>query len=177
VETESGWKCISCGSGTSAFAVLRQAVGEQREIDLRNGALCVTKSGYTVYPLDPARVLEAEGTATLGAMVNRALVTDRTGAVLATADNPAEISRYGRFQAVLAKDGTSPAQQAKNALRGLERAGEVLVLGHLNYRCGCAVELHRPDWGLDGVYAVTGAAHLWERGLYTTTLTLEWIRA
>ena len=109
-------------------------------------------------------------------MVNRAQVVDRTGNVLATASNSGEISRYGRFQAILAKDGTTPAQQAKGALRGLEKGGEVLLLGNLNYRCGCAVELHRPDWGLDGVYAVTGASHLWERGLYTTNLTLEWIR-
>jgi len=176
VETESGWKCISAGSSMSAFAILRQAVGEQREIFIRDGRLHVTKSGYMVYPLDPSRVLEAEGEASALDMVNRAVVTDRTGAVLATAAENGEISRYGRFQAVLARDGTVPAQQAKNALRGLKKAGEVLVLGNLNYRCGDAVELHRPDWGLDGVYAVTGAAHLWERGLYTTNLTLEWMR-
>lgn len=176
VEAESGWKCIAAHSRMTAFDILRQAVGEKREIFVRDGALHVTKSGWTVYVLDPSRVLEAEGEASVRHMVNRAQVVDRTGAVLATAAQQADISRYGRFQTILAKDGTSPAQQAKNALRGLERAGEVLVLGHLNYRCGCAVELHCPDWGLDGVYAVTGAAHLWERGLYTTTLTLEWIR-
>lgn len=176
LETENGRHCICCGSHLSAFAVLRQAVGEKREISVRDGALHVTKSGYTVYPLDPSRVIEAEGEANLRHMVNRALVADRTGSIVASAEAAADISRYGRFQTVLAGDGTSPAQQAKNALKGLEKAGEVLVLGHLNYRCGCAVELHRPDWGLDGVYAVTGAAHLWEHGLYTTNLTLEWIR-
>lgn len=176
VETDGGWKCICAGSRMRAFDILRQAVGEKREISVRDGALQVTKSGWMVYVLDPSSVLEVEGEATVQHMVNRALVIDRTGAVLATAGNTGEISRYGRFQTVLAKDGTSPAQQAKNALRGCEKGGEVLVTGNLNYRCGCAVELHRPDWGLDGVYAVTGAAHLWERGLYTTNLTLEWIR-
>lgn len=176
LETESGWKCITAGSRMSAFAVLRQAVGEKREISVRDGRLHVTKSGYTVYRLEPSHVLEAEGEASVRNMVNRVQVVDRTGSLLATAAENGDIARYGRFQRVLAGDGTSPAQQAKNALRGSERAGEVLVLGNLNYRCGCAVELHRPDWGLDGVYAVTGAAHLWERGLYTTTMTLEWIR-
>lgn len=176
VEAEGGWKCISAGSRMTAFALLRQAVGEKREIFVRDGALHVTKSGYMVYILDPSRVLEAEGEATLRHMVNRAQVVDRTGAVTGTASNAGDIRRYGLFQTVLAKDGTSPAQQAKNALKGLEKAGEVLLLGNLNYRCGCAVELHRPDWGLDGVYAVTGASHLWERGMYTTNLTLEWIR-
>jgi len=176
LETEGGWKCVTTGAGMSAFAILRQAVGEKREIFVSDGALNVTKSGWTVYVLDPSRVLEAEGEATLRQMVNRAQVVDRKGSVLATAENAADIGRYGRFQEVLAKDGTSPAQQAENALAGCQRAGEVLVLGDLNYRCGCAVELHRPDWGLDGVYAVTGAAHLWDRGLYTTSMTLEWIR-
>lgn len=176
LETENGWKCISAGSQMTAFDILRQAVGNKREIFVRDGSLQVTKSGWTVYILEPSRVLEAEGEASLQHMVNRAQVVDRTGNVLATASNNGEISRYGRFQAILAKDGTTPAQQAKGALRGCEKGGEVLVLGNLNYRCGCAVELHRPDWGLDGVYAVTGASHLWERGLYTTNLTLEWIR-
>lgn len=177
LETENGWKCITARSQMTAFDILRQAVGQKREISVRDGSLQVTKSGWTVYILDSSRVLEAEGEASLQHMVNRAQVVDRAGTVLATASNSGEISRYGRFQAILAKDGTTPAQQAKGALRGCEKGGEVLVLGNLNYRCGCAVELHRPDWGLDGVYAVTGAAHLWEKGLYTTNLTLEWIRA
>ena len=177
IETEGGWKCVTAGSGMSAFAILRQVVGEKREIFVSGGALNVTKSGYMVYVLEPSRVLEVEGEATLQSMVNRCLVVDRKGQLLASASNAAEIARYGRFQTVLSKDGITPAQQAKNALAGLRRAGEVLILGDLNYRCGCAVELHRPDWGLDGVYAVTGAAHLWDRGLYTTSMTLEWIRA
>ena len=176
LETENGWKCISAGSRMSAFAILRQAVGEKREIFVSENTLHVTRSGHTVYVPDPSRVLEVEGEASLQHMVNRALVVDRKGAVAATAANSADMARYGRFQAVLGKDGTDPAQQAKNALSGCEKAGEVLMLGNLNYRCGCAVELHRPDWGLDGVYAVTGVSHLWEKGLYTTNLTLEWIR-
>lgn len=175
-ETENGQTCIAAGSGTTAFDILRQAVGDKREIFVSGGALKVAKSGWTVYVLEPSHVLEAEGEASLQHMVNRALVVDRKGSVAASAENTADMTRYGRFQTILGKVGTDPAEQAKNALRGCERAGEVLVLGNLNYCCGCAVELHRPDWGLDGVYAVTGAAHLWDRGLYTTTLTLEWIR-
>ena len=177
VETESGWKCITAGSDLSAFAILRQAVGTKREIFVRDGALHVTRSGYTVYVLDPSRVVEAEGAASLDPMVNRALVLDRKGTVAASAENAAQMARYGRFQTVLAKVDTNPAQQAQNALQSPEKGGEVSLLGDLNYRCGDAVELHRPDWGLDGVYAITGAAHLWEGGLYITTLTLEWIRA
>lgn len=176
IEAEGGWKCVTATSGMSAFALLRQAVGEKREIFVSDGALNVTKSGHTVYVLEPSRVLEAEGEASLTHMVNRALVTDRKGNVAASAENAADMARYGRFQAVLGKTDTDPAKQAQSALRGCEKAGEVRVLGNLNLRCGCAVELHRPDWGLDGAYAVTGAAHLWEKGLYTTTLTLEWIR-
>lgn len=177
VEAEGGWTCVSAPRGMTAFAILRQAVGEKGEIFIRDGALHITKSGWTVYVLDPSRVLEAEGEADLQAMVNRCQVVDRKGNLLSTAENAADAARYGRFQTVLGTDGTGPAQQAKAALKGCGRTGEVTVLGHLNYRCGCAVELHRPDWGLEGAYAVTGAAHLWDRGLYTTTMTLEWIRA
>lgn len=177
VETEADWKCIAARSGQSAFSILRQAAGNGREISIRNGALCVTKSPYMVYALDPSQVAEANGSVDLSGMVNRCTVVDRKGTVLAASENAADLARYGCFQRVLTTTGgLFPSAQANAALKGSEKTGEITVAGHLNYLCGCAVELHRKDWGLDGVYCVTAAEHRWEKGIYTTTMELEFVR-
>lgn len=176
IETAGGWKTIVSRSGESAFSILRQAVGEDREISIRNGALWVTKSAYMVYVLQPSQVLEVGGSASLEHLVDRCEVVDRKGRLLAAAAEPADLALYGQMQAVLLQDGTDPEAQAKNALRGREMGGEISVLGNTAYLCGCAVELHRPEWGLDGVYAVTAAEHRWEKGLYTTNMELEFVR-
>lgn len=176
LEVPQGWKCIVTTAGQSAFSILRKAVGERREISIREGKLCVTKSAYIVYVLHPEQVLACSGVVNLEKMVNRAVTVGRNGAVYATAQNGQQREAYGRFQTVVAKRGSDPAGQAAQALCGLEKGGSVTVLGHLNYRCGAAVELHRPEWGLDGVFAVTYARHRWEAGQYTTAMDLEWIR-
>ena len=50
---------------------------------------------------------------------------------------------------------------------------EVTVLGDLSLRCGGRVEAHRPQWGLEGVYDITAHEHRWEKGVFTTSLSLE----
>jgi len=177
VEVKGGWACITAPSGQSAYAILRQAVGEGWEISLRQGKLCVTKSAYMVYVPDPSRILEVTGAVSLENMVNRCEVADRRGNLLASAENAAEKAAYGQMQTVLQTDGSDPVERAKAALTGRILIGEVRILGCASYLCGCAVEVHRPDWGLDGVYAVTAAEHRWEQGQYTTSMELEWIRA
>jgi len=176
VETGPGMRFFASYSGESAFSILRQTVGEKFEISIRDDALCVTKHAYIVYVLQPSQVLEVSGTASLAHMVNRCTVVDRKNIARAAAECPDDISAYGQFQTFLPQNGDDPAAQAKAALTGRSLRGEVTVMGNLNYRCGCAVELHRSEWGLDGVYAVTAAEHRWEGGIYTTAMQLEFIR-
>ena len=109
-------------------------------------------------------------------MVNRSVIVGRNGQVYAAAENKNDLAAYGQFQTVSAKSGENAAAQARERLAGRTLRGEVTVLGNLNVRCGTAVELHRPEWGLDGVYAVTAAEHRWAGGLYTTTLALDCVR-
>ena len=51
------------------------------------------------------------------------------------------------------------------------------MLGDLSLRCGGRVEAHRPQWGLEGVYDITAHEHRWEKGVFTTSLSLEGIEA
>ena len=167
VEDDGLYRTIVTGPGESAFSILRRAVGEGREIAVRDGALTVTKGGGGAVPLPPERVLEVSGRASMGNMVNRAVVTGRNGRVLAAAQNTGDITACGRFQRVM----------AKAALRRRTLSARVTVLGDLSLRCGGRVEAHRPQWGLEGVYDITAHEHRWEKGVFTTSLSLEGVEA
>ena len=176
VEDDGLRRTIVTGAGQSAFSILRRAVGEGREIAVKDGALTVTKQDPIVYVLPVQDILEVTSRASIREMVNRAVVVGRNGLALASAENAGEIAAYGRFQQVLGKDG-DPAEQAKAALQGRTLSARVTLLGNLAYRCGGTVRVDRPQWGLEGAYAVTAHEHRWERGLFTTSLSLEAIQA
>lgn len=176
VEDDGLRRTIVTGAGMSAFAILRKAVGEGREIAIRDGALTVMKRDSTVYALPVRDILEVTSRASVREMVNWAVVVGRNGNRLAMAENSGEISVYGQFQQVLGKDGDA-AEQAAAALKGRVLSARVTLLGNLAWRCGGTVEVHRPQWGLEGLYTVTAHEHRWERGLFTTSLSLEAIKA
>ena len=176
VEDDGLRRTIVTGAGMSAFAILRKAVGEGREIAVRDGVLTVTKGGGGAVPLKPERVLEVSGRASMGNMVNRAVVTGRNGRILATAQNTGDITACGRFQRVMGKSG-DPQAQAKAALRRRSLSARVTVLGELSLRCGGRVEAHQPQWGLEGIYDITAHEHRWEKGVFTTSLSLEGVEA
>ena len=163
VEDDGLYRTIVTGPGESAFSILRRAVGEGRP---------VTKGGGGAVSLKPERVLEVSGRASMGNMVNRAVVTGRNGRVLAAAQNTGDITACGRFQRVMGKSG-DPQAQARAALRRRSLSARVTVLGDLSLRCGGRVEAHRPQWGLEGVYDITAHEHRWEKGVFTTSLSLE----
>lgn len=172
LEVPAGWKRLVAGAGVRAFDILRQAVGEDREISIQNGALTVTKAGQERFVIAEETVLASRGTADARQMVNRCAVIDRRGAAAATAQNTTDLARFGLRQRVLGKSGDAAAQ-AQGGLRGRILRGELTVRGDLRYRCGALVELHRKEFGLDGAYPLTAVKHRWERGLFTTELTWE----
>lgn len=176
VEDDGLRRTIVTGAGMSAFSILRKAVGEGREIAVKDGALTVTKRDRVVYPLPVQDILEVTSRASIRPMVNRAVVVGRNGRALASAQNAGDITAYGQFQQVLGKNG-DPAAQAKAALKGRTLSARVTLLGNLSYRCGGTVRADRPQWGLEGLYTVTAHEHRWERGLFTTSLSLEAMKA
>lgn len=169
-------RTIVTGAGQSAFSILRKAVGEMREIAIWDGALTVTKGGGEAVLLRPERVLEVSSRASIREMVNRAVVVGRNGRSLASARNDKDAAFYGQFQQVMGKDGDA-GEQAKAALKGRTMSARVTLLGDLSLRCGGTVEVHRPQWGLEGLYTITAHEHRWEKGLFTTSLSLEGINA
>lgn len=63
LEVPAGWKRLVAGAGVRAFDILRQAVGEEREISIQNGALTVTKAGQERFVIAEETVLASRGTA------------------------------------------------------------------------------------------------------------------
>lgn len=174
VEDDGLRRTIVTGAGQAAFSILRRAVGEGREIAIRDGALTVTRRDSFVYVLPVQDILEVTSRASIREMVNRAVVVGQNGNRLASARNEEDETLFGQFQQVLGKDG-DPAAQAKAALKGRILSARVTLLGDLALRCGGTVEVHRPQWGLEGLYTVTAHEHRWEKGLFTTALSLEGI--
>lgn len=174
VEDDGLRRTIVTGAGQSAFSILRRAVGEGREISIRDGALTVTRGGGKAVLLRPERVLEVNSRASIREMVNRAVVVGRNGNRLASAQNAGDTALYGQFQQVLGKDADA-GEQAKAVLKGRTMSARVTLLGVLSLQCGGTVEVHRPQWGLEGLYTITAHEHCWEKGLFTTSLSLEGI--
>lgn len=63
LEVPAGWERLVAGAGVRAFDILRQAVGEEREISIQNGALTVTKAGQERFVIAEETVLASRGTA------------------------------------------------------------------------------------------------------------------
>lgn len=63
LEVPAGWKRLVAGAGVRAFDILRQAVGEECEISIQNGALTVTKAGQERFVIAEETVLASRGTA------------------------------------------------------------------------------------------------------------------
>lgn len=173
LEADSRWQTIPALTGKSAYAVLRQAAGEGREVTVEGEALTVRNKGTVTYTLTADAVREVSARADIRKVIDRCIVVDRKGRTLATAQNDAQRAAYGTFQRIMGKNTADPAAQAQAALVGRTMTAEVTVDGNCGYRCGAYLKGTLPQWGLEGTYRVTAVRHRWEKGLFTTELTLE----
>ncbi len=173
LDADGGYQVLTVPGGESAFQLLRQAAGKGREVTVEGNALTVRRTRSVTFLLRTEHILEISSSADIRSMVDRCVVVDRKGRALATAVNGAEEAAYGTFQRVLSKSGSDTAAQAQNGLEDRCMAAEVRLLGNLGYRCGAYVRGSQPQWGLEGLYVITAVAHRWEKGQFTSELTLE----
>lgn len=174
VNAPAGFQTIVTSSGDTAYDILRRAVGEDREIAVEEGRLCIGAGTATPAALQKERVLAVESVGSIGEMVNRAVVLKRgTTTPLAQAQNAVALTAYGQFQTARALSGDSAQAQASAALRGAAYTARLTVMGDLALRCGGAVALAAPEWGLEGNFSITGVEHRWKAGMFTTDLDLR----
>ena len=169
VEDDGLYRTIVTGPGESAFSILRRAVGEGREIAVRDGALTVTKGGGGAVPLSPERVLEVFGRASMGNMVNRAVVTGRNGRILAAAPRLVMVlqSIRSHFAApvVIHSAYRTPQYNAKvggaaHSQHCYGTAADISVKGQTPAAVAAYARELMPDWGGVGVYAGQGFTHI-----------------
>lgn len=174
VDAPSGFQTIVTASGDTAYHILRQAVGEDREIAVVGERLCIGAGNTAPVALAKEGVLDVESVGSIENMVNRAVVLKRGSTTpLAQAQDTAALAAYGQFQTARALSGDSAQAQAQSALRGAAYTARITVTGNLALCCGGAVALSAPEWGLEGNFSVTGVEHRWKAGLFTTDLELE----
>lgn len=173
VEADTKQHTIVSYAGQTAFSLLQQAAGEDREIVLSDGVLSVIKQTAARHAVTADQVLQVAARASLLRMVNKSIITDYRGRTLAEAERTADLAAYGQFQAIRLTDGSGPAAQAQAALADRFLSADVTLLGNLGYRCSDAVVFSCGGLGLDGAYLITAVSHRWEKGLFTTELTLE----
>lgn len=173
LEAEGGYRCLPVLSGASAFSILQKAAGTGREVTVEGDRLTVRRSRGVVYVLATEQVREVSAAADIRHLIDHVTVVDYKGRTVATAQNTAQQQVYGTFRTVLGKTGPDPNAQAQTALQGRVHTAEVLLDGNWNYRCCDCVEGRQPQWGLEGLYDITAVCHRWEKGLFTTELTLE----
>lgn len=173
LEADSAYKVLVAVAGESAFSLLQQAAGKDREVSVEGETLVVRKARPVTFLLPTEHIREVSASADIRSMVNRCTVVDRKGRVLATAQDDGDMAAYGAFQMILGRTGEEPAAQAKNALKGRAKAAEVVLAGNMGYLCGAYVRGEHPQWGLSGLYRIAAVTHCWEKGQFTTELTLE----
>lgn len=173
LEADSRYQVIPAVTGKSAYAILRQAAGEGRAVSVEGKTLTVRNKGTVTYTLTAEQVIDISARADIRKVIDRCIVVDRKGRTLATAQNAAQQSAYGTFQRIVGKNSADPSEQAEAALVGRTMTAEVTVAGNCGYCCGAYLKGTLPQWGLEGTYRITAVTDLWEKGLFTTELTLE----
>lgn len=175
VDAQSGYRMITAGAGHSAFSILRQAVGDDREIYMDETKLTVAKTVGAPVPLKGERVLDIVCRSSIGQIVDRCVVVKSNGAVAGSAQNASDLAKYGQFQQVERLQGAidQASAQARAALRGKTITADVTLLGDLGLKSGGMATANLPDWGLRGSFAITAVTHRWNAGLFTSEVTLE----
>lgn len=109
-------------------------------------------------------------------MKNRVIIVDSDGNfVREISDNPA-VKRYGLLADVLTQsDGEDATAEAKEILadNGVERRASVTCLGHLKLITGNTIYIAEPYTGLANTCWIDEDTHVWQNGVYTCRLTLN----
>ena len=134
--------------------------------------------------MTPQSVILSRGTnlqtATYGesieSMKNRVIIVDSEGNFVRSISDDAAVTRYGLLAEVLTQsDGEDAAAEAREILEdnGVERTVSVSCLGHLKLITGNTVWIHEPYTGLANTCWIDADKHVWQNGVYTCSLTLN----
>ena len=137
--------------------------------------LCVIEKGsYSGVVLDGSYNLEESSYKTsLQKLVNKVLITDKTGKIIDEIEDTTSMKKYGVVQKIYQKeDGKDAKTEAKALMEGIERAGSVSGISDIRAISGYSIAVQEPVSGLYGLFYIESDSHTFENGKATMQLTL-----
>lgn len=119
---------------------------------------------------------EASYTESIEDAVTAVRIVDKNDNYAGEVTDDANLKRYGRLQEIYqAEEKKDPYGPARAMLRGAERTANVTVVGdgQIDLITGNAVRIEDALTGLVGLYYVDSDEHVWENGMQTITLTVN----
>lgn len=139
-----------------------------------NQLYVIEKGAYCGVVLDGGyNLTESSYKTSLQQLVNKVLITDKSGNVVSTVNDADSQQKYGTVQKVYKQeDGKDAQSEAKALLQAIEQSGSVTALGDVRAVSGYAVAVQEPISGLYGKFFVEADTHTFENGMSTMQLTL-----
>lgn len=139
-----------------------------------NQLFVIEKGVYSGVVLDGGyNLTESSYKTSLQQLVNKVLITDKSGNVVSTVEDAASQQKYGTVQKVYKQEDGKDAQgEAKALLQTIEQSGSVTALGDVRAVSGYSVAVQEPISGLYGEFFVEADTHTFENGMDTMQLTL-----
>lgn len=166
----------------SAYTQAHQVNKKLYMVRASKGKLNVVEYGATVctYELDEnTNITESAFKETLENMVNKVRIYDGDGKQIGVVQNTKN-QKYGIFQETYTKEKDKNATTtAKSKLHGIDKTATIKALGKnmMVAITGNGVAVVDKATGLKGLFWITGDTHVWEKGVHTMTLTLEFKKA
>lgn len=134
---------------------------------LEKGKACgVTLSG-------DFNLTEASYQSTLQSLVNKVVITDKSGNIISTVNDANSQKRYGTVQKEYkAEDGKNAEAEAKLLFKTIEQSASVTALSDTRAVSGYSVMIKEPVSGLLGKFYIESDTHTFENGLAVMELTL-----
>ena len=166
----------------SAYTQAHQVNKKLYMVTPSKGKLNVVEYGATIctYELDEdTNITESAFKETLENMVNKVRIYDGDGKQIGVVQNTGN-QKYGIFQETYTKEKNKNATTtAKAKLHGIDKTATIKALGNkmMGAITGNGIAVVDKATGLKGLFWITGDTHVWEKGVHTMTLTLEFKKA
>lgn len=134
---------------------------------IEKGGLCgVTLNGS-------ANLMDASYQTSLQKLVNKILITDKSGGIVDTVEDAAAQKKYGVVQRVCKQeDGKDAAVQARSLLHVLDQTASVSAISDVRAVSGYAITIQEPFTGLCGKFYIESDTHTFTDGKAEMRLTL-----
>lgn len=163
----------------TAYTLASQKTGKQYLLRFSGRQLNVIERTVT-----PHSVILQQGTnlqtATYGesieGMKNRVIIVDSEGNFVRSVSDDAAVRKYGLLADVLTQSDDGDAEaEARDILKenGVERRASVTCLGHTKLITGNTIYIAEPYTGLANTCWIDEDTHVWQNGVYTCRLTLN----